>query len=365
MLAPIDFVSPHTAIFLFLTLPIAALCLVVRSTLGGHRSRRILPSTSLESLGMDMDKEVVGPESALPRGWPQTWICVGHRGRFVKSGDYLALDLAGFRIFLILSKDGVVRAFHNVCRHRAFPITRKTSGTSTVLACQYHGWTYNTLGQLTNAPHFDQLPGFAKSPNGLFAIHTKTDSRGFVHVNLSGSLEAGDSKVEDAEITGRPVHINGCARLIYSWEGKGQFNWKIVGGASPRATFVNVPARGLLAQALAACGLVSTTTGQLQFFPLTTVHTKVGSPFWYQIVYSPESPQKTTVRCDVYTTQKTDPLWRFEDEAKFHLENHLQLMLKSYENTYSELSNFVPNSPRDGRSLLCQAITCTNTKLEW
>lgn len=296
----------------------------------------------------------------------QTWICVGHRGRFLKPGDYLSHELAGFRIFLILGKDGVVRAFHNVCRHRAFPVTRKASGSTTVLACQYHGWTYNTLGQLTTAPHFDQLPGFPRSDNGLFAIHTKTDGRGFVHVNLSGSPEAGDSEVADAEASGRclrPAPIDKNARLVYSWQGKGQFSWKIVSSETDRAAFARLSPSSVFAQALAACGLGSSSTGQLQFFPLATAHTNAGSPFWYQLIYSPVSPGQTTVQCDVYTTQTTDSSWGFGDDVKDRLQSQLQLLIQTYESTHAKLSSPTPGSPREDRdnckprNFLCSAAS--------
>jgi nitrite reductase/ring-hydroxylating ferredoxin subunit len=56
-----------------------------------------------------------------------------HNSRFKKSGDYFRLDIAGFPIILIQRKDGTIQAFHNVCRHRAYPIVNKDSGSSLVL----------------------------------------------------------------------------------------------------------------------------------------------------------------------------------------------------------------------------------------
>jgi phenylpropionate dioxygenase-like ring-hydroxylating dioxygenase large terminal subunit len=56
-----------------------------------------------------------------------------HSSRFNKPGDYFKLEIAGFPFILIMGKDGVINGFHNVCRHRAYPIVKKVSGSSTVL----------------------------------------------------------------------------------------------------------------------------------------------------------------------------------------------------------------------------------------
>ena len=129
----------------------------------------------------------------------------------------------------MLGKDDIVRGFHNVCRHRAFPVTQKASGSSTIFGCKYHGWSYDTKGQLTKAPQFDHIPGFEKSQNSLFQIHTKVDDCGFIHINLSGNPDVNDSQIFYAKNIGRPDQINIDSQFIYSWEFKGNFNWKVIG----------------------------------------------------------------------------------------------------------------------------------------
>lgn len=42
--------------------------------------------------------------------------------RFVKTGEYIKFAFAGYNIFAIKDREGQINAFHNVCRHRAFPI---------------------------------------------------------------------------------------------------------------------------------------------------------------------------------------------------------------------------------------------------
>lgn len=110
---------------------------------------------------------------------------LAHSAQFTKPGMYQSFDMAGFPVFVIRGKDGKIRAFHNVCRHRAYTITRKETGASTVLGCRYHGWSYDTTGRLVKAPQFDNVPGFDKSQNSLFEIHAHTTQQGLVFVNLN------------------------------------------------------------------------------------------------------------------------------------------------------------------------------------
>lgn len=159
----------------------------------------------------------------------QTWICLSHRGRFAKPGDYVAYELAGFRFFIILGKDEEIRTFHNICRHRAFPVAKKASGSAMVLGCQYHGWSYNTKGELTKAPQFDNVPGFDKSKNSLFEIHTKVDGSGFIHINLTGDQSSVNNNLPNPEKIGRPARVSPSSQFLHGWEIEGNYNWKAAG----------------------------------------------------------------------------------------------------------------------------------------
>ena len=145
-----------------------------------------------------------------------------------KPGAYQSFDIAGFPIFLIRGKDNQFRAFHNVCRHRAYTITRKETGASTVLGCRYHGWSYDTTGKLVKAPQFDDVPGFNKSENSLFEIHTRTTDHGHVFVNLN----AEEPTSFDSSTLAILDEFSVAARLGASEWVTGQtltanFNWKL------------------------------------------------------------------------------------------------------------------------------------------
>lgn len=67
---------------------------------------------------------------------------VSHRLRFTKPGDFFRMEVAGFPFFVIIDRGGKIRAFHNVCRHRAYPVITQESGTKSILECLYHGMLY-------------------------------------------------------------------------------------------------------------------------------------------------------------------------------------------------------------------------------
>lgn len=67
------------------------------------------------------------------------WILVSHQQRLPNVGDYVRITEAGFPLFLIKDKQGLIKAHHNVCRHRAYPVVEQESGKASILACKYHG----------------------------------------------------------------------------------------------------------------------------------------------------------------------------------------------------------------------------------
>ena len=54
----------------------------------------------------------------MDRIFKRHWLLAGHSSEMPEPGDYLTFDVAGERALLVRGDDGVVRAFHNVCRHR-------------------------------------------------------------------------------------------------------------------------------------------------------------------------------------------------------------------------------------------------------
>lgn len=62
--------------------------------------------------------------------------------------QYKALDVTGVPVVLWRGADGVVRAFHNACRHRGAALVEPGHGKARHLVCRYHGWSYGERGCL-------------------------------------------------------------------------------------------------------------------------------------------------------------------------------------------------------------------------
>ncbi|EXJ72496.1 uncharacterized protein A1O5_05001 [Cladophialophora psammophila CBS 110553] len=114
------------------------------------------------------------------------WIIVSHKARFEKPGQYVRYDMAGYPFFIVNDRKGNIKAFLNVCRHRAFPIVHEQQGTASIFSCKYHGWSYGLGGNLAKAPRFEAYPEFDKTQFSLYAVHLHIDDMGFIWVNLDG-----------------------------------------------------------------------------------------------------------------------------------------------------------------------------------
>ncbi len=80
------------------------------------------------------------------------WQIAGHVNDIPAPGDWLAFDLMGERAVLMRGQDGVVRAFHNLCRHRGSRVVDGEKGhCNGAVVCPFHGWVYNLDGTLRGA----------------------------------------------------------------------------------------------------------------------------------------------------------------------------------------------------------------------
>ncbi|KAM5364605.1 hypothetical protein ACJZ2D_011461 [Fusarium nematophilum] len=180
----------------FLTVATAAAAIVALAT------RFLWPACSAQRSTRRLGRNATTTARALPSAWYRSeeiyelerraifskkWILVTHILRLPERGSWVRYEEAGFQFFLVKNNEGKINGFHNICRHRAFPVVTKEQGQSSVLSCKYHGWSYGLNGQLTKAPGYLDMQDFDKSKNGLFPIHVHVDSKGFIWVNLDAS----------------------------------------------------------------------------------------------------------------------------------------------------------------------------------
>ncbi|KAH0841543.1 naphthalene 1,2-dioxygenase subunit alpha [Fonsecaea pedrosoi] len=282
------------------------------------------------------------PVRALPASWytsqemyelerraifSRKWLLITHKLRLANPGDWLRYDVAGFQFILCQDRDGNINGFHNVCRHRAFPIVTEEKGHNNIFACKYHGWSYGLNGKLAKAPEYQDLPGFDKSQNGLLPIHTHIDHNGFIWVNLDGGVKpeiAWNDDFEGVDKQARFEHYNFDEyQFDHSWEMEGEYNWKILADNYNecyhcKTTHPDIPT---IAD-LSSYG-VATKGGHIQhfgnptpeqiarglrvaatyFFPNASLN--VSPHFFFIQRFVPSGPVKSTMRYEVYRNKNS------------------------------------------------------------
>jgi len=134
-------------------------------------------------------------DAVLARSWQ--WVC--HIEKLREPGSYVTATIADRSIAIVRDKSGTLRAFYNICKHRAHELL-SGEGETTRIMCPYHAWVYNLEGQLVRAPHTESLEDFNAKDICLDAVQVE-EFCGFVYVNLdphapSLSEQSGDLETE-------------------------------------------------------------------------------------------------------------------------------------------------------------------------
>jgi len=158
---------------------------------------------------------VAGLEPTLPSSWYTSaqvfalekerifcreWLCVARAEELVEPGAFRVLEVLGESILLVRNREGQLRAFYNVCRHRGSRLCREppAAGAAAVLGggltggritCPYHRWTYDLDGRLIGAPYLTGEPGFDKALFSLYPVGLECWG-GFVFVHLTPARAA-------------------------------------------------------------------------------------------------------------------------------------------------------------------------------
>jgi Rieske 2Fe-2S family protein len=155
---------------------------------------------------------VAGLEPTLPSTWYRSdaifalekerifcreWLCVARAEELAEPGAYRVLDLLGESILLVRNREGQLRAFYNVCRHRGSRLCRESAAASGGapallgggiaagrITCPYHQWSYDLDGRLIGAPYLTSEPGFDKTLFSLYPVALECWG-GFVFLNLT------------------------------------------------------------------------------------------------------------------------------------------------------------------------------------
>lgn len=138
---------------------------------------------------------------------------------------FFTAEVAGEPVVIVRDKAGALRAFSNVCRHRAGPIAQG-SGCRSALRCGYHGWTYALDGKLIGTPDVDGVEFFDRSTMGMVPLRLETWEQ-LLFVNFDpqapplaeflGEIprQARGFRFEGLELAERRDYIVGCNWKVY------------------------------------------------------------------------------------------------------------------------------------------------------
>jgi choline monooxygenase len=112
----------------------------------------------------------------------RSWQVVGHHDQVANAGDYFTTELVGEPLLVVRGTDGKLRAFYNVCRHRAGP-PAEGCGSRKLFRCGYHGWTYDLEGALISATEIEGVEGFRAEDFALAPVRVE-EWFNFIFVNL-------------------------------------------------------------------------------------------------------------------------------------------------------------------------------------
>jgi len=183
--------------------------------------RRGLPGWAYHSPALlDLEKEFI---------FRNHWQIVGHVCDVPAAGDYLTLDLVGDRALVVRGKDGVVRGFHNLCRHRGSRVVAESQGNCrNAMVCPFHGWVYNLDGTLRGAARPRAFPEVDKSEFGLQPLDLEV-WMGFIFIRFQAGPQPPVSELM-APIAEEFAHYR-SADMVPSygiWSSTTPVNWKSV-----------------------------------------------------------------------------------------------------------------------------------------
>lgn len=121
----------------------------------------------------------------------KSWLLFCHGNEVPNPGDYKVKDVAifGFSVIVVRGADGVVRAFHNVCRHRGSKLVFENGrGNAKAFVCPIHGWAYALDGNLRGVPERDRFFDLDKKNCGLPRVSMDTWN-GFVFIHAEPNPE--------------------------------------------------------------------------------------------------------------------------------------------------------------------------------
>ncbi len=127
----------------------------VRDLLGEDVFERVArPTTEAQGLPNPAFTDEAFYALEQERIFARSWVLAGFARDIPEPGDILPVEIAGRPVLLLRDREGAIRAFHNVCRHRGTRLVDAPCRGRRSIVCPYHAWSYGLDGKLTGRPYF-------------------------------------------------------------------------------------------------------------------------------------------------------------------------------------------------------------------
>lgn len=164
----------------------------------------------------------------------KTWLNVGRIEQLPRTGSYFTKELTWAKRSLIISKDrdGTVRAFHNICRHRGNKLVwndypnEETSGTCRQFTCKYHAWRYDLDGSLNFVQQESEFFDLDKANLGLVSVPCDV-WEGFIFINLDPNPSQTLAEFLGAMGEGLAGYPFGAMTQKFTLRSEIRSNWKL------------------------------------------------------------------------------------------------------------------------------------------
>ena len=155
----------------------------------------------------------------------EDWVCAGIIDDMPSAGSWTARTVGGLPVLFVRDKAGALRAFLNVCRHRAAPLCEDgESHASSLIRCPYHSWLYQLDGSLARASGVGEPEGFDVADYSLKSVQLTTWRR-MVFVCFDSAETPLDLGPLGGAIDAYPLE---SMELVLSETNDRQFNWKVL-----------------------------------------------------------------------------------------------------------------------------------------
>lgn len=121
----------------------------------------------------------------LRKIFARCWVFLAHDSEVPAAGDYVRRKIGEDNFIVVRDEDGEVHALFDACRHRGVQVCRSDSGNTSIFRCPYHGWAYDTKGNLLGGPLWKKAFGtMPKEGNGLRSVAKIGSCHGLIFATL-------------------------------------------------------------------------------------------------------------------------------------------------------------------------------------